>query len=61
MALRLWPRAWLRKPDALSAAKAACSGWLAGNPKDYDRTYALDGHPAAQVESGGLTVEAVAD
>ena len=29
-------------PDALSAAKAAGSGWLAGNPKDYDRTYALD-------------------
>jgi type I restriction enzyme R subunit len=29
-------------PDALSAAKAAGSGWLAGNPKDYDRTNALD-------------------
>ena len=29
-------------PDALAAAKAAGSGWLAGNPKDYDRTYALD-------------------
>ena len=48
-------------PDALAAAKAAGSGWLAGNPKDYDRTYAFDGRPAAQVESGGLTVEAVAD
>ncbi|MCX6913702.1 MAG: hypothetical protein NT167_11740 [Verrucomicrobia bacterium] len=37
---------------------------LAGSPaipRTYDRTYALDGHPAAQVESGGLTVEAVAD
>lgn len=29
-------------PDALSAAKAADSGWLPGNPKDYDRTQALD-------------------
>ena len=29
-------------PDAISAQKAAGSGWLAGNPKDYDRTYALD-------------------
>jgi type I restriction enzyme R subunit len=29
-------------PDALAAARAAGSGWLAGNPKDYDRTYALD-------------------
>ena len=29
-------------PDALAAAKAAGSGWLAGNPKDYDRTHALD-------------------
>lgn len=29
-------------PDAISAAKAAGSGWLAGNPKDYDRTHALD-------------------
>ena len=48
-------------PDALAAAKAAGTGWLAGNPKDYDRTYAFDGRPAAQVESGGLTVEAVAD
>src|ERR1017187_2043799 len=28
-------------PDALSAAKAAGSGWLAGNLKDYDRTYAF--------------------
>ena len=48
-------------PDALAAAKAAGSGWLAGNPKDYDRTYAFDGRPAAPVESGGLTVETVAD
>ncbi|MBU0678578.1 MAG: DEAD/DEAH box helicase family protein, partial [Verrucomicrobia bacterium] len=29
-------------PDALAAAKAAGSGWLAGNPKDFDRTHALD-------------------
>ncbi len=29
-------------PDALAAAKAAGSGWLAGNPRDYDRTHALD-------------------
>jgi type I restriction enzyme R subunit len=29
-------------PDAISAAKAAGSGWLAGNPRDYDRTHALD-------------------
>src|SRR3989449_8151967 len=29
-------------PDALAAQKAAGSGWLAGNPKEYDRTYALD-------------------
>jgi type I restriction enzyme, R subunit len=29
-------------PDALAVAKAAGSGWLAGNPKDYDRTHALD-------------------
>ena len=29
-------------PDAIAAQKAAGSGWLAGNPKDYDRTYALD-------------------
>ena len=29
-------------PDALAAAKAAGSGWLAGNPKDYDRTHAID-------------------
>ena len=29
-------------PDALAAARAAGSGWLAGNPKDYDRTYAFD-------------------
>jgi type I restriction enzyme R subunit len=29
-------------PDALAAAQAAGSGWLAGNPKDYDRTHALD-------------------
>ena len=29
-------------PDTLAAAKAAGSGWLAGHPKDYDRTHALD-------------------
>ena len=29
-------------PNALAAAKAAVSGWLAGDPKDYDRTHALD-------------------
>ena len=29
-------------PDALAAAKAAGSGWLAGDPKNYDRTHALD-------------------
>ncbi len=29
-------------PDSLAVAKAAGSGWLAGNPKDYDRTHALD-------------------
>jgi hypothetical protein len=29
-------------PDALAAAKAAGSGWLAGHPKDYDRSQALD-------------------
>jgi type I restriction enzyme R subunit len=29
-------------PESLAAAKAAGSGWLAGNPKDYDRTHALD-------------------
>jgi type I restriction enzyme R subunit len=29
-------------PDAIAAQKASGSGWLAGNPKDYDRTYALD-------------------
>jgi type I restriction enzyme, R subunit len=29
-------------PDAMAAAKAAGSGWLAGNPKDYDRAHALD-------------------
>jgi type I restriction enzyme R subunit len=33
---------WAETPDAISAAKAAGSGWLAGNPKDYDRTHALD-------------------
>ena len=48
-------------PDALAAAKAAGSGWLAGDPKDYDRTYAFDGRPAAPVERGELTVEAVPD
>jgi type I restriction enzyme R subunit len=34
---------WAETPDALAVAKAAGSGWLAGNPKDYDRTHALDG------------------
>ena len=29
-------------PDALAASKAAGSGWLAGNSRDYDRTYAFD-------------------
>lgn len=29
-------------PDAIAAQKAAGSGWFAGNPKDFDRTYALD-------------------
>jgi len=29
-------------PDAISATKAVGSGWLAGDPKDYDRGYALD-------------------
>jgi len=29
-------------PDAIAAAKAAGSGWIAGNPKNYDRTHALD-------------------
>jgi type I restriction enzyme R subunit len=29
-------------PDSLAAAKATGSGWLAGNPKDYDRSHALD-------------------
>jgi type I restriction enzyme R subunit len=48
-------------PDALAAAKAAGSGWLAGNPRNYERTHALDRRPAAPVESGELTVEAVAD
>ncbi len=33
---------WAETPDSLAAARAAGSGWLAGNPKDYDRTYALD-------------------
>ncbi|MHB8524219.1 MAG: type I restriction endonuclease subunit R [Limisphaerales bacterium] len=33
---------WAETPDAISAAKAAGSGWLAGNPKDYDRAHALD-------------------
>ena len=28
--------------DSLATAKAAGSGWLAGNPKDYDRTHAID-------------------
>ena len=46
---------------ALATARAAGSGWLAGNPKEYDRTYALDGRPAAPVERGELTEEAVPD
>jgi type I restriction enzyme R subunit len=29
-------------PDAIAAQKAAGSGWLAGNPKDFDRAYALE-------------------
>ena len=29
-------------PDAFAAAKAAGSGWLAGQPKHYDRAHALD-------------------
>ena len=29
-------------PDTLAAAKAAGVGWLAGNPKQYDRSHALD-------------------
>ena len=29
-------------PDAITAAKTAGSGWLAGDPKSYDRTPALD-------------------
>jgi hypothetical protein len=29
-------------PNALSAAKAAGSDWLAGHPKDYDSTHTLD-------------------
>lgn len=52
---------WAETPDAISAAKAAGSGWLAGNPKDCDRTHALDRRPDALVESGELTVEAVPD
>src|SRR6266481_2088641 len=35
-------RTWGEDPAAASAAKAAGSGWVAGNPKHYDRTYALD-------------------
>ena len=48
-------------PDALAAAKAAGSGWLADNPRNYERTHALDRRPAAPVESGELTVEVVPD
>jgi type I restriction enzyme R subunit len=33
---------WAETPDAISAAKAAGSGWLAGSPRNYDRTHALD-------------------
>jgi type I restriction enzyme R subunit len=29
-------------PDVLAAARYAGSGWLASDPKDYDRTHALD-------------------
>ena len=29
-------------PDAVAAAKAGGSGWFAGDPKDYERAYALD-------------------
>ena len=29
-------------PDAIAAQKAAGNGWLAGNPKDFDRAHALD-------------------
>ena len=29
-------------PDAIAVAKAGGSGWFVGNPKDYDRTHALD-------------------
>ena len=29
-------------PDAITAQKATGSGWLAGNPQDYDRTHSLD-------------------
>lgn len=29
-------------PDSIAAQKAVGSGWLAGNPKGFDRTYALD-------------------
>lgn len=36
------PAGWAETPDSLAAAKAAGSGWLAGNPRDYDRTHALD-------------------
>ena len=38
---------WAETPDAISAAKAAGSGWLAGNPKDCDRTLIL---PVAPLE-----------
>jgi type I restriction enzyme, R subunit len=34
--------AFAETPDALAAQKAAGSGWLAGNPRDFDRAYALD-------------------
>jgi len=29
-------------PDAVASAKAAGAGWLAGNPKEYDRIHAID-------------------
>jgi type I restriction enzyme R subunit len=34
--------AFSETPDAIAAQKVAGSGWLAGNPKDFDRAYALD-------------------
>src|SRR4051812_12524410 len=34
--------AFSETPDALAAQKASGNGWIAGNPKDFDRAYALD-------------------